>query len=392
MRKHETQRKVGLLIVAGLSLPALISAASGAFAGSGVENEWNTTSGSVMLSGEKNGSELPVMLAEASPGAETGGEGASMSAECAAFAADPDADVGEIIRAGCQPTLAQMSALMDNPLGNVAMLFTQFDSYRMENPSNNKKAIKNNYMGIFQFPKGLGDNWNLINRVVWNVPSMPLEQDKIDDLDYPMGEGPGATLPPSGSPEPPISLFDGRTTGFGDMYYVGLFSPKKPIDLKGGGKFLWGLGFDLGFPTATEDILGTGKWSAGPSALGVYLGPKWKVGGLVQQYWDFAGDDDRDDFNLTNLQYFYMYSLNDTTSIGAAPNIIFNWEQTNGNKTTLPIGLGMNRTFQFGKVPVRIGAEVYYSVIQPDDVPGTKWNFRFYVIPAAPSALFKWMQ
>ena len=53
-----------------------------------------------------------------------------------------------------------------------------------------------------------------------------------------------------------------------------------------------------------------------------------------------------------NLQYFYMYSLNETTSIGAAPNIIANWEQTSGNKWTVPIGLGISRTFQFGKVPV----------------------------------------
>ena len=43
------------------------------------------------------------------------------------------------------------------------------------------------------------------------------------------------------------------------------------------------------------------------------------------------------------------------------------------------------------RVPVRVGAEFYYSVIQPDDVVGSEWNFRFYVIPAAPSALFKWM-
>jgi hypothetical protein len=35
---------------------------------------------------------------------------------------------------------------------------------------------------------------------------------------------------------------------------------------------------------------------------------------------------------------------------------------------------------------------LHYSVIQPDDVAGAEWNFRFYVIPAAPSALFEWMQ
>ncbi len=58
---------------------------------------------------------------------ETSGE--PPSAECQAFAADPNADVGDIMRAGCKPTVGQMSALMDNPLGNVAMLFTQVDWY-----------------------------------------------------------------------------------------------------------------------------------------------------------------------------------------------------------------------------------------------------------------------
>jgi hypothetical protein len=266
----------------------------------------------------------------------------------------------------------------------------------MENPVNGKEANKWNYMGIAQFPKPVNDDWNLINRIVWNVPSMPLDQDEIDRAadraQRLIGSGNEAVLPPTGTGagRAPIDVFDGRTTSFGDMYYVGLFSPKKPRPM-GAGKFLWGAGFDLGVPTATEDILGTGKWTAGPSALGVYLGPKWKVGALVQHYWDFAGDDDRDDVNMTNLQYFYMYSLNETTSIGAAPNVIANWEQDGDNAITLPVGLGINKTVQIGKVPVRFGVEAYYSVVQPDDVVGSKWNLRFYMIPAAPSALFEWM-
>jgi hypothetical protein len=321
------------------------------------------------------------------------GEEKPLSPECAEFAKDPDADIGDIIRAGCKPTLSQMSALMDNPLGNVAMLFTQFDYYEMENDATGETAMKGVYMGIAQFPKKLNENWNLINRVVWSVPSMPLDQDKIDAAgggDF--GEAPGTTLPPKDSSLLPINVFDGRTTGFGDMYYVGLFAPNKGIKFDAGGTFLWGAGFDAGFPTASEDILGTGKWTAGPSALGVYMGPKWKIGTLVQQYWDYAGDDDRDDVNLMNLQYFIFYSLDDVTSIGASPNIIANWNLDSDNAWTVPVGLGISRTFQFGKVPVRFGAEVHYSVIQPDDVPGAKWDFRFYVIPAAPSALFKWMQ
>jgi hypothetical protein len=55
------------------------------------------------------------------------------------------------------------------------------------------------------------------------------------------------------------------------------------------------------------------------------------------------------------------------------------------------VGLGINRTFQFGKVPVRIGFEAHYSAIMPDDIPGSRWDLRFFIIPAAPSALFKWM-
>jgi hypothetical protein len=322
------------------------------------------------------------------------GEEEPLSAECAEFAKDPQADVGDIIRAGCKPTTAQMSKLMDNPLGNVAMLFTQFDFTRLENPLFGKTGNKFNYMGIAQFPKGLGKNWNIINRIVWNVPSMPVDQDRLDRLNAIIGSGKGPiVLPPTTlGGIAPIDILGGRTTGFGDMYYNGLFAPKEAHKTESGGSLLWGLGFDAGFPTASDDVLGTGKWLAGPSGLGVYMGQKWKIGALVQQYWSYAGDDARDDVSLMNLQYFIFYSLDPVTAIGAAPNVLANWELNSKNRWTVPIGLGIVRTFQFGKVPVRIGLEVHYSVVQPDTAVGAEWNVRFYLIPAAPSALFKWMQ
>jgi hypothetical protein len=145
------------------------------------------------------------------------------------------------------------------------------------------------------------------------------------------------------------------------------------------------------FPTATEDLLGVGKWAAGPSALGVYMGPKWKIGALWQQYFDFAGSDLRDPVNLTNIQYFIYYSWNETTSIGCGPNVIANWEQTSENRWTVPIGFGISKTVQFGKLPVRLGAEVHYTVVKPDNVVGQLVDFRFYMIPAVPSYMFSWM-
>ena len=121
----------------------------------------------------------PVYLAEADsePVGGTESENPAQSEQCLAFAKDPDADLGEVINAGCKPTLGQMSALMDNPLGNVAMLFNQYDSYHLKNDANGEEAIQGNFMGIFQFPKSLNEDWNLINRVVYNIPSVPLDQD-----------------------------------------------------------------------------------------------------------------------------------------------------------------------------------------------------------------------
>jgi len=75
----------------------------------------------------------------------------------------------------------------------------------------------------------------------------------------------------------PVDIFSGRTTGLGNSTCLGLFSPREGIDV-GAGKFVWGAGFDITVPTATEDVLGTGKWSGGPGLLGAYLGPKWKLG------------------------------------------------------------------------------------------------------------------
>ena len=126
--------------------------------------------------------------------------------------------------------------------------------------------------------------------------------------------------------------------------------------------------------------------------LGVYMGETFKGGALIQQYWDFAGDSDRGDVNMTNIQYLYYWSISDTMSIGAGPNILINWEQNSDNRYTVPVGFGINKTFQFGKVPVRMGIEYYQTVIEPDEVVASDWSVRFYIIPAAPSALFSWMQ
>jgi hypothetical protein len=340
---------------------------------------------------------LYLCLGLAVPGMAADDDARKISAECQAFRADADADLGDLMGAGCEPTLAQMSALMDNPLGNVAMWINQVDWFRLNNDQNSRSDEDQiNYMGIIQFPVGVSEKWNTINRIVYSVPSSPIDQGDADRLgSFPPTQQPGGgpTQPPSSSPGTlPIDLINGRTSGFGDLYYVGLLSPKEAIKHESGGTSVWGIGLDAAFPTATDDLLGAGRYSLGPSALYAYLGPDWKLGGLLQTYFDFAGEDDRDGVTLMNLQVFYYYSINDVMSVGAGPNIIANFEADSRDTWTVPVGWGINRTFQVGKVPVRVGLEYFYSVERPDTV-GSDHNLRVFFIPAVPSALLpKWMR
>ncbi len=326
-----------------------------------------------------------------SPGEEKG-ESEVLSKECIALREDVFGDVGDILRAGCQPSTEQMSRLMDNPLGNVAMWINQVDMFWLDNDQENRSPeIQTNYMGILQFPKGITENWNIISRIVYNIPSAPFDQDKIDaigGLPPSIPPGGGGTSPPPGVL--PIDLIEGRTSGFGDLIYLGLASPKKGISHGLGQTSVWALGLGLSFPTATDDVLGSGKYSMGPSALYAYLGQKWKLGALLQTYFSYAGDDDRNDVTTLNLQLFYYYSITPTLSIGAGPNIIADFEADSGDKWTIPIGIGVGYTAQLGKIPVRFMVEYYGSVLRPDTI-GYTHNLRILVIPAVPAALIPFL-
>jgi len=135
-------------------------------------------------------------------------------------------------------------------------------------------------------PVTVGD-WNLINRAI--IPAIVSVDGYIE----------GTPQIPEGQPA------DDRETGLGDINYSLFFSPAKAS------KFIWGVGPSVTLPTASEDQLGSGKWSAGATGV-VLLQPGWGTyGGLVRQLWSFAGDSDRSDVNQTLFQPFINYNLSD---------------------------------------------------------------------------------
>src|SRR6516162_7185127 len=98
------------------------------------------------------------------------------------------------------------------------------------------------------YPLHLNQDWNLITRPILPVISQPpfFSGPELQALEKVLG--------------PDI----GRTDfGIGDLTPEFFFSPKKPIQL-GEASLVWGVGPAFQFPTATDDELGTGKYSAGP--------------------------------------------------------------------------------------------------------------------------------
>jgi hypothetical protein len=125
----------------------------------------------------------------------------------------------------------------------------------------------------------------------------------------------------------------------GDINYSLYFSPVKYDQV------IWGVGPSINLPTASDDQLGSGKWSAGFSAAALSQ-PKWgTVGGLVRQLWSFAGDDDRKKVNQTLIEPFLNYNLYDGWYLTTDLVITANWEADSDNRWTVPLGGGAGRLF-----------------------------------------------
>ena len=292
------------------------------------------------------------------------------------------------LAAGQSPeTAAAISAAMDNPISELFMLQTQFDSYRVSFPLLGEEKTVNALKIIPTFPIPLSSKVNFVNRIMLGWNSLPINE-RFGDLTgvsaSPYGQGFVTDDPREveGAVEEILADPFDRTTGFGDVVYIGLFGPRHPPKI-GDNTLIWAAGYTSMFPTASTDILGLDKYSAGPAAVVAYLTDNMRLGVFPQHWWSYAGNDDRASVSMTNIQYFAFWAPNPLTAIGAMPNIVINWEAD--EKLTLPLGIGANRTFFLGKLPVRGGVEFHYNVIHPDDSAHSKWNLRVFLIPVIPA-------
>jgi len=163
-----------------------------------------------------------------------------------------------------------------------------------------------------------------------------------------------------------------RKFGLGDIQLSLFLSPSRP------GRFIWGAGPILQFPTATSNQLGSGKWSAGPTAVGLYMTGPWVVGALANNLWSFAGESDRASVNQFLVQPFINYNLPRGWYIGMSPIITANWKADRaGDVWTVPVGAGAGKILRIGKLPLNVQSAAFYNVARP--TVGPDWSLRLQV-------------
>lgn len=233
---------------------------------------------------------------------------------------------------------AELAKAAQNPVASMISLPLQNNTNFNVGPGDDVQNVLNIQPVI---PLKLSEDWNLITRTIVPVIYQP---------ELVKGTG-------------------GSEFGLGDINLTLFLSPAKP------GKIIWGAGPAFSLPTANETILGTEKWSAGPSVVALKIQGPWVVGGLASNLWSFAGDSDRQDVNQFLFQYFINYNLPDGWYLSSAPIITANWEADSSDQWTVPLGGGGGKIFRIGKQPVNAQLQGFYNVVTPDN--GPDWTLRF---------------
>jgi hypothetical protein len=242
-----------------------------------------------------------------------------------------------------QASASDLAKAAQNPIAAMISLPFQNNTNFNVGPEEKTQNILNIQPVI---PVDLNPQWNLVTRTIIPVISQP---------EFVPGQG--------------------RTNGIGDIQFSAFLSPKDPTPTG----WIWGAGMIAQLDTATDDVLGAGKWGLGPTAVALKMNGPWVYGGLINNVWSVAGDDDRADVNAMLIQPFVNYNFPDKPGryLTFAPVMTANWEADSEDRWTVPLGLGIGQIMKWGEQPVNLQASAYYNVEAPDN--GADWQLRLQV-------------
>lgn len=240
---------------------------------------------------------------------------------------------------------SELAKQTQNPVADLVSIPIQNNINFGYGPRNNTQNVMNIQPVV---PFNLNKDWNLITRAIIPVTDQPVPDRKF---------------------------------GLGDIQLSLFLSPASP------GKFIWGVGPALQFPTATGDQLGQGKWAAGPTAVGLTMKGPWVLGLLASNVWSYAGETSRPEVSQFLAQPIINYNLPRGWYIAVSPVITANWNADRASdQWTVPLGGGVGKIVKIGKLPFNVSLAVYGNVVKPE--AGPDWTIRAQIALLLPKVLF----
>lgn len=222
----------------------------------------------------------------------------------------------------------------------------------------NGNAMIMRLMPLASFP--MGERWKVVNLTLAVVADAP-------------GGVPGRP----GNPEP---IPGPKVFGLGDLTNAVFFTPPSRSP-----RLVWGFGPALAIPIATDEQLGSGKWSAGPALRIAYRPGSWNLGAAAIYLKSFAGADDRFDVNQVMIRGLIRCRLGDRWYFASNPIITANLDAAKEQRWLVPFGGGFGRRFTVGGTEMAISAQYYSNIIKPDGAPDGV--FRIDVVVPIPRTL-----
>lgn len=236
-----------------------------------------------------------------------------------------------------QDQTAELAKELANPVAALISVPVQYN--HDEYGGANDGAVVNTVVFQPVIPFSLNEDWNLITRTI--IPLIDQQHFPDDAL---------------------------NKSGLGDITASQFFSPKSST----AGGWNWGAGPIELLPTASDKVLGTGKWGLGPTAVVLKQSGPWTIGYLGSHLWSVGGDAHRDSIDVTSMEPFVAYTTSMYTTVAVYTETTYDWR---AGQWTVPVIVEAGQLFQIGPQILQLAVIGKYWAESPDGGP-KGWGAR----------------